>query len=126
MSHLRTLCMAVALAFATAQSTLAADLVMVEQEGCHWCAKWNEEISHIYPNTDEGRRAPLRRVNLRALPDDIAFESKPVFTPTFVLVDDGKELARMEGYAGDEFFWFLLNKMLDAHPDVTEAEKDDN
>jgi hypothetical protein len=27
----------------------------------------------------------------------------------------------MEGYAGDEFFWFLLNKMLEAHPDASAA-----
>ncbi|MFX0542424.1 hypothetical protein ACEWPM_011905 [Roseovarius sp. S4756] len=93
----------------------AANLVMVEQDGCHWCAQWNEEISHIYPKTDEGARAPLRRVDLRDLPDDIDFASRPVFTPTFVLVEDGKELGRMEGYAGDEFFWFILRNLLNEH-----------
>lgn len=99
----------------------AAELIMVEQEGCHWCKRWNEEIAHIYPKTDEGARAPLRRVDLRDLPADIAFASRPVLTPTFVLVDNGAELARMEGYAGDEFFWFLLSKMLDAHPQATQV-----
>lgn len=99
----------------------AAELVMVEQDGCHWCARWNNEISHIYPKTSEGKRAPLRRVDLRDLPSDIDFESRPVFTPTFVLVQDGQELARMEGYAGDDFFWFLLGQMLDAHPHATEV-----
>jgi hypothetical protein len=94
---------------------LSADLVMVEQEGCHWCARWNADIAHIYPKTDEGQRAPLRRVNLRALPDDITFTSRPVFTPTFVLVEDGQELGRIEGYAGDEFFWFLLGQLLNEH-----------
>ncbi len=103
-------------------SPQAADLVMVEQDGCHWCAQWNKEISHVYPKTSEGKRAPLRRVDLRNLPDDIEFTSKPVFTPTFVLIEDGKELARMEGYAGDEFFWFLLGKMLDAHPSATQLK----
>lgn len=95
----------------------AADLVMVEQTGCHWCAKWNKEISHIYPKTDEGLQAPLRRVDLHDLPDDIAFKSRPVFTPTFVLMQDGQELGRIEGYGGDEFFWFLLGKLLETHAD---------
>lgn len=103
----------------TAFMVQAAELVMVEQDGCHWCAQWNEEISATYPKTEEGQRAPLRRVDLRDLPDDITFKSKPVFTPTFVLVDEGQELTRMEGYAGDQFFWFLLEKMLDEHPDAT-------
>ncbi|MEL7463330.1 MAG: hypothetical protein AAFN79_04650 [Pseudomonadota bacterium] len=93
----------------------AAELVMVEQAGCHWCAQWNAEIGHIHPKTEEGRRAPLRRVDLRDLPDDIVFASPPVFTPTFVLVEDGAELGRIEGYAGDEFFWFLLGNLLNAH-----------
>jgi len=122
MLFLRILCTALLLTAVIGRWAFAADLVMVEQEGCHWCAKWNMEISEIYPKTDEGRRAPLRRVDLRSLPNDIAFTSPPVFTPTFVLVEDGKELARIEGYAGDEFFWFLLNKMLDAHPNVAQPQ----
>lgn len=93
----------------------AADLVMVEQAGCHWCEKWHGEIAEIYPKTQDGQRAPLRHVDLRDLPDDIAFTSRPVFTPTFVLVQDGQELGRIEGYAGDEFFWFLLGRLLDDH-----------
>lgn len=94
---------------------MAADLVMVEQDGCHWCAKWDAEIAPIYPKTEEGKRAPLRRVDLRDLPDDIEFTSRPVFTPTFALVENGQELGRIEGYAGDEFFWFILAKLLDDH-----------
>ncbi|MGI3210388.1 hypothetical protein ACROSR_04655 [Roseovarius tibetensis] len=100
----------------------SAELIMVEQRGCHWCAQWNEEIAPIYPKTDEGARAPLRRVQIGDLPDDVAFKSRPVFTPTFVLVHEGKELGRMEGYAGDEFFWFILNQLLDAHPGATAPE----
>lgn len=95
----------------------SAELVMVEQAGCHWCERWDAEISHIYPKTSEGRQAPLRRVDLRDLPDDITFRSPPVFTPSFVLVQDGQELARLEGYNGDEFFWFLLAQMLEENAD---------
>lgn len=95
----------------------AAELVMVEQAGCHWCARWDDEISHIYPKTEEGKIAPLRRVDLRQLPEEIDFVSQPVFTPTFVLVQDGEELGRLEGYNGDEFFWFLLARLIDDHTD---------
>ncbi|PVA10700.1 hypothetical protein DC366_07415 [Pelagivirga sediminicola] len=103
-------------------AAVAADLVMVEQDGCIYCAQWDKEISHIYPKTEQGARAPLRRVQLRDLPDDIEFASRPVFTPTFVLVEDGQELGRMEGYAGDEFFWFVLGKLLDEHGIEPEGE----
>lgn len=101
-------------------AAMAAELIMVEQPGCHWCARWNEEIAHIYPKSEEGRRAPLRRVELNALPQDVTFASRPVFTPTFVLIDEGRELGRIEGYPGEHFFWPLLAALLDAHPDATE------
>lgn len=119
MTRLAAFLICACLAVGVAGPLRAAELVMVEQHGCHWCAQWNEEIGPIYPKTDAGARAPLRRVQIRDLPDDIAFTSPPVFTPTFVLVHEGRELARLEGYAGDEFFWFTLEKLLDAHPEAT-------
>ncbi|MGA9409911.1 MAG: hypothetical protein WBV78_05640 [Roseobacter sp.] len=121
MRFVAPLLMAALLSFGFFGSARAEQLVMVEQDGCHWCARWNEELSHIYPKTEEGLRAPLRRVNLRDLPEDITFTSRPVFTPTFVLVRDGKELGRIEGYAGDEFFWFLLGQLLDAQSPADEV-----
>ena len=99
----------------------AAELVMVEQDGCGWCERWNAEIAPAYPNTEDGKRAPLRRVNLKDLPEDIDFQSPPIFTPTFVLIEDGQELGRLEGYMGPDFFWFRLSKLLEAHPDATTA-----
>ena len=39
-------------------------LIMAEEEGCVWCARWNEEIGPIYPKTPEGRAAPLLRLDL--------------------------------------------------------------
>lgn len=101
-----------------AHPVAAAELIMVEQAGCHYCERWNSEIGHIYPKTKEGKLVPLRRVDLRRLPRDLSFASRPVFTPTFVLMDDGKELGRIEGYPGDEFFWFLLGKLFDDKVDM--------
>lgn len=90
-------------------------LVMVEQPGCVYCKAWNTEISAIYPLTDEGKAAPLTRVQLRApLPEDMQFARPAVFTPTFVLLNEGVEVSRIEGYPGEAFFWGLLGQMIDA------------
>jgi hypothetical protein len=93
----------------------AADtvLVMVEENGCIWCARWNDEISHIYPKTEEGKAAPLRRMDIHAVrPDDLNFVRALAFTPTFVLMVDGQEASRIEGYPGEDFFWGMLGQML--------------
>lgn len=99
-------------------SARAAELVMFEQAGCVWCAAFDREIAPVYGKTDEGRRAPLRRVDMdRPLPPDLAFIEAERLTPLFVLVDNGREIGRIRGYPGDDHFWGLLGalvKKLDA------------
>ena len=89
-------------------------LVMVEQVGCHWCAQWDADIAGAYPKTDEGKAAPLERVMIRDLPmDELQTTARVIYTPTFLLVRDGVELGRIEGYPGEDFFWGLLARMID-------------
>jgi hypothetical protein len=91
----------------------AAELIMVEQEGCVYCEQWDAEIMPIYPKTAESRVAPLRKMDLfDTFPEDVTFARPVNFTPTFVLVEDGVELARIEGYPGEAFFWGLLGRIL--------------
>lgn len=89
-------------------------LFMVEQPGCIYCARWNEEVGDAYHLTAEGRSAPLTRIDLRdGAPEGVVFARKAVFTPTFILVRDGAELDRIEGYPGEDFFYGLLGVMLE-------------
>jgi len=91
----------------------AAELVMFEDAGCGWCARFNAEIGSIYHKTDEGRRAPLRRVDSgAALPADLAFIAPERLTPLFVLVDGGREIGRIRGYPGEDHFWGLLDMLI--------------
>ena len=102
------------MAFAPGAAVAATELVMFEQAGCVWCLRWDREIAPAYANTAEGRIAPLRRVDIhKPLPDDLAGIRVERFTPSFVLVEDGREIGRIRGYSGDQFFWFLLGEMLE-------------
>src|SRR4051794_3442788 len=87
----------------------AAELVMFEQKGCVWCQRFDRDIAPAYEKTDEGKHAPLRRVDIaKPQPPDLAFVRRERFTPVFVLVDNGREFGRIRGYPGDTFFWGLL------------------
>lgn len=88
-------------------------LWMAEEDGCYWCAKWDEDIAHIYPKTAEGRTAPLQRFDVHGTPPDVRFERRVHFTPTFILAQDGAEVGRIEGYPGADFFWGLLGMMFE-------------
>lgn len=92
-----------------------AELVMFEAEGCGWCAAWHREVGESYPLTAEGKRLPLRRVDLHGdRPPDLTDLAAPVvFTPTFVVLRDGKEVGRITGYAGENFFWALLAEIIE-------------
>lgn len=100
---------------------LAAELVMVEQTGCEWCARWDAEIAPIYPKTAEGRFAPLRRVDLQDMPPNLQLRRRVLFTPTFLLVENGQEMARLEGYPGEDFFWPLWADLLTDHTDFADT-----
>ena len=88
-------------------------LLMVEREGCIYCAAWNREIGPGYAKSSEGRSAPLLRLDIGgAWPDGLVLDRRPVITPTFILIERGRELARLEGYPGEDFFYPLIDGML--------------
>lgn len=123
----KSLSAAVTLALGLATSVMAdTALVMVEQDGCIYCRRWHAEVGDIYPVTEFAARAPLRIVDLRDMPEDLTLTSRVVFTPTFLLVEDGQEIARAEGYTGDEIFWMqmelLARRLPETPPDETPTE----
>lgn len=94
-----------------------ASLLMVEQAFCEWCEAWDRDVGVIYAKTEEGRAAPLRRLDISApVPEDVTLATGTRFTPTFVLLHQGREIGRIEGYPGEHFFWPLLNQLLEKLP----------
>jgi len=113
---IRALCASLILLVA-ASVTEAAELVMFRRDGCPWCAMWDREIGPIYGKTDIGRRVPLRMVDLpRERTAGIRTRSPILYTPTFVLVANGQEQGRIEGYPGEAFFWGLLERLVETLP----------
>ena len=90
-----------------------AELVMFESAGCGWCAKWRREIGTAYSRTPEGQRVPLRTVQgLDVLEDDFVLAKLVHFTPTFVVIENRREVGRITGYHGDATFWEMLDHIL--------------
>lgn len=91
----------------------SAELLMLEQPGCAWCVRFNNEITPAYAKTKQGKKAPLRHIDItQPWPEDLAHIASERFTPSFVLIEKGVEIDRMRGYHGPDFFWFLLDEML--------------
>ena len=91
----------------------AAELIMFHQRACEWCELWHEEIGVVYGKTPEAKKAPLRLVDIfDDRPADLNGLKPVVFTPTFVIVEKGREVGRILGYPGEDFFWSYLNQIL--------------
>lgn len=121
MAHFRSMLIWAGLALGLMAPAAQAELrlVMFEQEGCHYCELWEREIGPIYPKTAEGRAAPLQKVHMRSdwKKTITLTKGRPAFTPTFVLLRDGVEQGRLEGYPGEDFFWGLVARMMENEPE---------
>jgi hypothetical protein len=90
----------------------ASELVMFEQGGCVWCARWNREVGPVYDQTAEAKVLPLRRVDIgQQTAAGITLAAPVIYTPTFVVADNGREIGRITGFISDDTFWGLLDAL---------------
>ena len=107
----------------TARAASGYQLVMVEEPGCIYCARWHAEVGSAYGKSAEGRFAPLMRARIGS--PEVSHLKGLRFTPTFVLVEGEREVGRITGYPGADFFWGLLSEMLARTPFKAQAPTDD-
>jgi glutaredoxin len=108
--------LAVSLAFvvglATPAAAQAAELLMFRRAGCPWCHTWDRTVGPVYPQTDIGRDLPVVMIDMdRDEAPEVKLDRPVRYSPTFVVVDDGIEIGRIEGYPGEDFFWGLLGRL---------------
>ncbi len=106
-----------------AQAAAEVRLVMFDRHGCYYCERWKSEIMPAYGKTPEGRIAPLVILDIdEPLPEGMRLKARPTLSPTFILLDDNTEVARIEGYPGEELFWWMLDGLISRLPE--EKRKD--
>ena len=90
----------------------ASELVMFEQAGCVYCQRWDRDVGSLYGKTPEAQSLPLRRIDIQNQKASGVTLASPVrYTPTFVVVDNGREVGRITGYSNDDSFWGLLDAL---------------
>jgi hypothetical protein len=103
-------------AYATA-SAQAAELAVFNSRNCPYCVAWEREIGRSYESTEEGQKAPLRKLDVDGrLPAGFPRIREVEVTPTFVLIDQGREVGRIVGYDGKRAFWADMHKLLSKIP----------
>jgi len=91
----------------------AAELIYVEWKDCGYCKIFNRQMAGAYASSAIGKKIPLRRVDiLRRWPADLKRVSRPTYTPVFILVENGSEVGRFDGYTSPQGFVRNLRRLL--------------
>lgn len=92
------------------QAVAETRLIMVTSDHCPFCRAWERDVGAIYDRSPYAPNMPLTRVEMGApLPDDIVLTGPVMGTPTFLIVNDGREIDRQRGYDDAEMFWWWLS-----------------
>ena len=88
-------------------------LVMVHEDNCPWCEAFEDEVGKFYHKTPESEKLPLKRIDYQEkMPSHWQVNGAALFTPTFIILHEGVEKGRIEGYPGRELFWWRLSEFM--------------
>jgi len=96
----------------------AAELLMIHNPACVFCQAFMRDVAPGYNETKQGKALFLTVIDLSVfenrkwLGQELkAGNIKRIHgTPTFIIYDDGKEIGRVEGYGGKEWFYQKLDE----------------
>jgi thioredoxin-related protein len=97
--------------------SMAAELIVFSRPDCVWCEAWERDVGAIFPRTDEAQYLHLTRVDIsEPLPERLRNLKGVNYTPTFVVLDEKREIGRILGYTGEGYFWWELQKIIKKLP----------
>ncbi len=88
-------------------------LVMFDAHSCGACKQFKREMAPVYRRSKLGKTVPLRIVdsNGRGMKRYRNRVHPISYTPTFVLMRNGREIARTVGYSGRKSFMRTIRAM---------------
>jgi thioredoxin-related protein len=96
---------------------VAAELVVVEAEGCVYCGLFRRDVLPAYQASEEGKQMPVRFVDINDMnATHLEFQTDVDIVPTFVVVKSNHEIGRISGYVGPENFYHSIKYLLDTAP----------
>ena len=88
-------------------------LLYFYSDTCAYCKAWENEIANIYLKTEFEDQFKLSFIDFSS---NAVFEKYGIsiivkVTPTFIFVKDKTEVGRIEGYNGQELFWWQVDEI---------------
>ena len=89
-------------------------LLYFYSDRCAYCKAWENEIANIYPKTEFEDEFKLSFIDFFSNVDLEKYGISKIVkvTPTFIFVKDKTEVGRIEGYNGQELFWWQVDDVI--------------
>jgi len=87
------------------------ELLMITSDSCPFCMAWERDVGQIYNKSTYAKDLPLNRIQFgSALLENIQLSAKVRGTPTFIILENQKEIDRIVGYSDAEMFWWQISE----------------
>ena len=89
-------------------------LLYFYSDTCAYCKKWENEIANIYLKTEFEDEFKLSFINVfsNVKLENYGISKTVKVTPTFIFVKDKMEVGRIEGYNGQDLFWWQVDEII--------------
>ena len=89
-------------------------LLYFYSDTCAYCKAWENEIANIYLKTEFEDQFKLSFIDFSSNADFEKYGISKIVkvTPTFIFVEDKTEVGRIEGYNGQELFWWQVGEII--------------
>ena len=120
---MKQLIISIALFFTMTTTAIATELLMFSMASCGYCQAFLKEVAPTYAQSEAAKLLPLRIISMdrASAPKwyDKAYEARKIDgiagTPTFIVFDNGVEVARLIGYNGMQNFYEDINNFIDSN-----------
>jgi thioredoxin-like negative regulator of GroEL len=100
------------------QATPAAEVIVFEMAGCHHCVAFRDNLGARYLASTLQRAAPMRFVDIdKSDPASYPLATELRMLPTIVLIKNGREIDRLEGYPVPEIMFAMVKDALASQSD---------
>tara|TARA_B100002052_G_C15544044_1_gene445976 strand:- start:40 stop:483 length:444 start_codon:yes stop_codon:yes gene_type:complete len=92
-------------------------LLYFYSDTCAYCKAWENEIADIYIKTEFEDEFKLSFIDFFSNFDLEKYGIAKIVkvTPTFIFVKDKTEVGRIEGYNGQELFWWQVDEVIQSN-----------
>jgi thioredoxin-related protein len=93
------------------------ELIVMEAEGCTYCDIFRRDVLPSYQASERGKDVPIRFLDVNdQTAEALGLDSPVDIVPTFVVLKNHREVGRIPGYVGPEFFFHSINHLISSAP----------